>query len=85
MRFFGKKFRSKPPPPEKGDSSAAKTAPGLKAIKDLWQIEKKPPVAPVEGEVVTDIYATSRPNGVPRRRNPPRHKTPEDEEYKPPF
>lgn len=70
---------------QKEDSPASKTAPGLRAIKDLWQIENKKPVEHIDGEVVTDIYSTHRPNGIPRRRNPPRRRSGEDEEYTPPF
>ncbi len=55
--------------PDRGE--ADKTAPGLKAIKGLWDIETaKPEPERVEGVVSSDIYGTSRPPSTV----PPRHR-----------
>lgn len=66
-------------------SPAGQTAPGVRSIRDLWEIEKKQPITPVEGVVPTDIYSTQRPNGVPHRKNQRRRPRPGDAEYNPPF
>lgn len=64
---------------------AEKTAPGVRSIRDLWQIENKQPAAPIEGAVPTDIYSTQRPNGVPHRKNPRRRTRLGGGEFNPPF
>ncbi len=87
MSIFGRFRRKKhasPPAELNGTPPAGETAPGVRAIRDLWAIEPRPPVERVEGEVVTDIYATQRPNGMPRRRH--QRRTPnESDEFTPPF
>lgn len=89
MRLFGRNHRKHRENGASGNGSeprADETASGLKAMKELWDIEPKKRVEPVEGEVVTDIYATPRPNGVPpRRRYQPRNRPPADGEFIPPY
>ncbi len=88
MSIFGRFQRKKRKPREEEDEAPApradETAPGVRAMKDLWQIQAKKPVERVQGEVVTDIYATPRPNGVPRRRHP-QHPRPPPEDFTPPY
>ncbi|HMP77066.1 MAG TPA: hypothetical protein PKE12_12295 [Kiritimatiellia bacterium] len=87
MNLFGRNQRRKRG--ESGGETGAKageTAPGLRVMKELWDISPKKRVERVEGEVVTDIYATQRPNGVPRRRNPQHRPRPnENGEFTPPY
>lgn len=67
-------------------SEAGQTAPGVRALRDLWQIEKKTPSPRVEGPVATDIYCTARPNGVPHRSRATRRvEMKPAEDYNPPF
>lgn len=81
MSLFGhfkrkrkKKDRSPEDPPR-----ADETAPGLKAIKTLWDIEPKKPQERIRGEVETDIYATQRAHRIPRRKPPRRPRAIPDE------
>jgi hypothetical protein len=89
MKLFGRNHRKHREDGASGEGSetgANKTAPGLKAIKDLWDIAPKKRVERVEGEVVTDIYATPRPNGVPPRRKYQNRRRPDaDGEFIPPY
>jgi hypothetical protein len=88
MKLFGRRLpKSEPRKTPKGESEAHKTAPGLRAIKELWQVDAtKKKVEPIEGQVVTDIYATPRNNGIPRRPHPRRSPPPAaDAEYDPPY
>lgn len=64
---------------------ANQTAAGVRSLRDLWQIEKKQPIAPIEGVVPTDIYNTRRPNGVPHRSHPRRKSRTEGADFNPPF
>ncbi len=74
MSFFGCFKRKKRHGRRKVDDlPAGKTTPGLKAIKDLWDIGAKKPPERIEGEVETNIYAINRSNGIPRRTHPHHH------------
>lgn len=87
MSIFGRferKKRKHHHEPEEPALRADETAPGVRAMKELWQIQAKKPVEPVQGEVVTDIYVTPRPNGIPRRRHPHSQRPP-SEEFTPPY
>lgn len=86
MSLFGNFKRKRKAPRGLDDAPRAdETAPGLKAIKALWDIESKKPPERIHGEVATDIYATNRSNGVPRRRHPhhvqPRNTDSDDHPY----
>jgi hypothetical protein len=88
MSIFGlfrrKRRKKKNCDEPKADPRPDETAPGVRAMKELWVIDPARPDTRVEGEVVTDIYATQRPNGVPRRRHPPRRSVGSDD-FVPPY
>ncbi|MCO5045072.1 MAG: hypothetical protein M9963_10490 [Kiritimatiellae bacterium] len=64
---------SKPPSNEtRSRQPAAQTAPGLRAIRHLWDINKPSAVERVTGSIATDIYANQHAHGFPRRKHPVR-------------
>lgn len=49
---------------------AKETALGIQALRELWDISGARKPERVEGNVQTNIYATGRPNGIPKRPRP---------------
>lgn len=86
MSIFGRFQRKKRKPRDEEPPAlrADETAPGVRAMKELWQIQAKKPVERVQGEIVTDIYVTPRPNGIPPRRRV-RDPSPALEDFSPPY
>lgn len=54
---------------EASDPKSSQTVPGVKMLKQIWNIKSgKPPREKPPAEVVTDIYRVpTRKNGFPRR------------------
>ena len=57
-----------------GDLQADETAPGVRLLKHVWNIDtKKKPRSTAPNDVPHDIYSVpTRANDVPRRQYPPR-------------
>ena len=54
--------------PENSSAKPDETAPGVRALKQLWNIPSKPPKQKPPDDVVSDIYRVpARKNGVPPR------------------
>lgn len=68
MNIFGKKV----PRDTKADG-ADQTAPGVRALKELWNIRTDKAVVTVSADVPTDIYSVApRSSSIPRRHRPQR-------------
>ncbi|HEY8241448.1 MAG TPA: hypothetical protein VIH35_08375 [Kiritimatiellia bacterium] len=58
----------KPEPPDGADSKSKQTAPGVRMLKQIWNIPTKRVSKETVGEVVSDIYRVPpRKNGIPPR------------------
>lgn len=65
MNFFGKKL-----PDKKDDQPANQTAPGVRILKEVWDIKSEKKQERVEGPVNSDIYARKpREQGIPPRHH----------------
>jgi len=65
MNLFGKKV-----PDKKDDQPADQTTPGVRMLKEVWDIKTEKKHDRVEGPVSSDIYARKpRNQGIPPRHH----------------
>lgn len=63
MNLFGKKI------PNKADQPANQTTPGVRMLKEVWNIKPEKKADTVDGDVSSDIYSLNpRSKGIPPRR-----------------
>ena len=62
MNLFGKKI------PNKSDQPANQTTPGVRMLKEVWNIKTEKKTEAVNGDVSSDIYSMNpRSKGIPPR------------------